>query len=98
MLNYHILIILYRFLLFIRNEEISKLQSNICGQLGSIAIALNQMYYVLLNNPYEDKLIDDYLSTIDAASMIKPYMRAEEDSMKKTLKTVYKVNLNTTLV
>ncbi|XP_050437497.1 uncharacterized protein LOC126843759 [Adelges cooleyi] len=73
------------------NEEISKLQSNICGQLGSIAIALNQMYYVLLNNPYEDKLIDDYLSTIDAASMIKPYMRAEEDSMKKTLKTVYKM-------
>ncbi|XP_050520270.1 uncharacterized protein LOC126893803 [Daktulosphaira vitifoliae] len=72
------------------NEEISKLQSNICGQLGSIAIALNYIYDTLSSNPYEDKLIDDYLSTIDAATMLKPYLRKEEDSVKKTLKSVYK--------
>jgi hypothetical protein len=40
---------------------------------------------------FNDVLIDNYLSSVDAALMVKPYLRAEEKEIEKTLKTVFKV-------
>lgn len=40
---------------------------------------------------FKDKLLDDYLSSIDASLMVKPYMEAEERNIEKTLKKMYKV-------
>lgn len=36
-------------------------------------------------------LIDNHISAIDAALMLKPYMRAEEKNIENTLKNVFKV-------
>jgi len=36
-------------------------------------------------------LIDNHISAIDAAVMLKPYMRAEEKNIEHTLKDVFKV-------
>lgn len=85
-----IIVILY---LFLRNDEILKLQSNICGQLGAIALMLNHIYCSLTDSKkhFNDVLIDNYLSSVDAAIMLKPYLRAEEKNVEKTLKRVYKV-------
>ncbi|XP_015376133.1 PREDICTED: uncharacterized protein LOC107170512 [Diuraphis noxia] len=75
------------------NDEIQKLQSNICGQLGCIALALNHIYNSITDdkNNLTDMLIDNHISAIDAALMLKPYMRAEEKNIEKTLKDVFKV-------
>lgn len=69
------------------------MQSNICGQLGSIALILNHMYQLLSkkNNDFNDILIDNYLSSVDAALMLKPYMRSEERQIEKSLTNVFKV-------
>uniref|UniRef100_A0A2S2PWY8 SAM domain-containing protein n=1 Tax=Sipha flava TaxID=143950 RepID=A0A2S2PWY8_9HEMI len=75
------------------NDEIQKLQSSICGQLGSIVIALKHIHYLMASNSkhFNDVLIDNYLSSVDAALMVKPYLRAEEKEIEKTLKTVFKI-------
>jgi len=75
------------------NDEILKVQSNICGQLGSIAVALNHIYYSISSdeNDFDDVLIDNYLSSVDAALMLKPHMRAENKNVEKSLKRVYKL-------
>ncbi|VVC35922.1 Sterile alpha motif/pointed domain,Sterile alpha motif domain [Cinara cedri] len=75
------------------NEDISNIQSNICGQLGNIALILNHIYCSINNdkNKFDDILIDDYLSSIDAALMLKPYMEAEEKNIEKSLKRIYKI-------
>lgn len=69
------------------------MQSNICGQLGSIVLILNHIYYSIANdkNHLDDVLMDNYLSSIDAALMLKPYMRSEEKEVEKSLKDVFKV-------
>lgn len=69
------------------------MQSNICGQLGLIALILNHIYNVLNKNKdnFDDILIDNYLSSIDAALMLKHYMRSEEKQIEKSLKNVLKV-------
>lgn len=78
---------------FFRNDEVQKLQSNICGQLGSIVLVLNYIFHSLSvdKKPFKDILIDDHLSSVDAAIMVKPYLRAEEKDIENTLKQVYKV-------
>lgn len=80
-------------LFFLRNDEISKMQSNICGQLGSLVLILNHVYYSIVNdkNHQNDMLIDNYLSSVDAALMLKPYMKSEEKQVEKSLKEVFKV-------
>lgn len=77
--------------IFFRNEDISKIQINVCGQLVSIALLLNCIYHFIQNKSFDDMLIDDYLSAIDAALMIKPYLKKEEKQIEKTLKSIYKV-------
>lgn len=77
---------------FLRNDDITNIQSNICGQLGTIALMLHYIYYSINNTEkFDDILIDNYLSSIDAAFMVKPYMDAEEKNIEKTLINVYKV-------
>jgi len=73
------------------NDEILKLQSTICGTLGSLSLILNLIYSKLSNNKNSnDILIDDYLSSADACMMLKPYLKAEEKNIETRLKTVYK--------
>lgn len=81
------------FFFFLRNDDILKLQSNICGHLGSIVLILNHIccYLTDSKNNFNDVLIDDCLSAVDAAMMVKPYLRAEEKNIEKSLKRVYKV-------
>ncbi|XP_025193972.1 uncharacterized protein LOC112593681, partial [Melanaphis sacchari] len=75
------------------NDEILKLQSAIHGQLGYIALILNQIYCSINsdNIHLNDMLIDNHISAIDAAFMLKPYMRAEEKNIENTLKNVFKI-------
>lgn len=42
-------------------------------------------------NHLNDMLIDNHISAIDAALMLKPYMRAEEKNIENSLKNVFKV-------
>lgn len=81
------------FIFFSRNDDILKLQSNICGQLGSIVLTLNHICCHLTDSKkhFNDVLIDNCLSSVDAAMMVKPYLRAEEKNIEKSLKRVYKV-------
>lgn len=83
----------YFFFCYYSNDDILKMQSNICGQLGSISLILNHIYQSLKKNEnnYNDILIDNYLSSFDAALMLKPYMRSEEKQIEKSLKNVFKV-------
>lgn len=78
---------------FFRNDEIRQIQSNICGQLGYIALALSHIYNSITSdkNNLSDMLIDNHISAIDAALMLKPYMRAEEKNIENTLKNVFEV-------
>jgi len=88
------------FFIFVRNDEIQKLQSNICGQLGYIALVLNHIHNSITSDKknLSDMLIDNHISAIDAALMLKPYMRAEEKNIENTLKNVFKVpNINVNL-
>ncbi|CAH1724563.1 uncharacterized protein LOC114130028 [Aphis gossypii] len=75
------------------NDEILKLQSKICGQLGYIALVLNHLHSLMINdkNHLNDMLIDNHISAIDAALMLKPYMRAEEKNIENSLKNVFKI-------
>jgi len=79
--------------LFYSNDEICKLQSNICGKLGYIALALDDIHSSITGdkNKLNDMLIDSHISAIDAALMLKPYIRAEEKNIEYTLKNVVKV-------
>jgi len=64
-----------------------------CGQLGYIALVLNHIHCLITSDKsnLNDMLIDNHISAIDAALMLKPYMRAEEKSIENTLKNVFKV-------
>uniref|UniRef100_A0A2S2NTT3 SAM domain-containing protein n=1 Tax=Schizaphis graminum TaxID=13262 RepID=A0A2S2NTT3_SCHGA len=75
------------------NDEILNLQSKICGQLGYIALVLNHIHCYITSDKsnLNDMLIDNHISAIDAALMLKPYMRAEEKSIENTLKNVFKI-------
>ncbi|CAI6345162.1 unnamed protein product [Macrosiphum euphorbiae] len=75
------------------NDEIQQIQSNICGQLGYIALALSHIHNSITNdeNNLSDMLIDNHISAIDAALMLKPYMRAEEKNIENSLKNVFKI-------
>ncbi|XP_022170442.1 uncharacterized protein LOC111033820 [Myzus persicae] len=75
------------------NDDIQKLQSNICGQLGYLALVLNHIHHSITSdkNILNDMLIDNHISAIDAALMLKPYMRAEEKNIENTLKNVFKI-------
>lgn len=72
------------------------MQSNICGQLGYLSLLLNIIYKSISKNKkhFEDKLIDNYLSSVDASLMVKPYLKAEENNIEKRLKKMYKVLLS----
>jgi len=63
----------------------------VCGHLGTIALTLNFILHSITSDNFEDSLIDNHLSSIDAALMLKPYMRAEEKEMEKILKKGVKV-------
>jgi len=78
---------------FYRNNEIRQIQSNICGQLGFIALALGHIHNSMTSDKknLSDMLIDNHISAIDAALMLKPYMRAEEKNIENSLKNVFKV-------
>lgn len=75
----------------LRNEDVSKIQRNICGQLGFIALDLNKIYHSINSEHFEDMLIDRYLSSINAALMLQPYIRAEKNQMEKILNKTLKV-------
>lgn len=80
-------------IIFYRRDEILKLQSTICGQLGSIVLVLNHIHSTIVSgeNNLNDVLIDNYISAIDAALMLKPYMKAEENNIENSIKNVFKV-------
>ncbi|KAL4103563.1 hypothetical protein QTP88_018924 [Uroleucon formosanum] len=75
------------------NDEIFRLQSNICGQLGYIALVLNHIYRSITNdnNVLNDMLIDNHVSAINAALMLEPYMKSEEKSIENSLKNIFKI-------
>ncbi|XP_060867541.1 uncharacterized protein LOC132942874 isoform X2 [Metopolophium dirhodum] len=75
------------------NDEIQQIQSSICGQLGYIVLALSHVHNSITSdkNNLSDMLIDNHISAIDAALMLKPYMRAEEKNIENTLKNVFKI-------
>lgn len=55
---------------------------------------LNYIYHSISNTEkFDDILIDNCLSSFDAALMLKPYIEAEEKNIEKTLTNVYKVIL-----
>jgi len=60
---------------------------------------MNHIYHLISNdkNHFEDILIDDYLSSIDAALLLKPYMKAENKKIEKSLRKTFKVQYNNSL-
>lgn len=82
----------------LRSSDVARIHSNICGHLGAIALSLNFIYNVVKDPKFEDVLIDNQISAIDAAFMIRPYLRAELKEMERMLKKNLKVNLQHNLL
>lgn len=75
----------------LRNAEAVRIQSNICGQIGTIILLLHHIYDYIKKPEFEDMLIDNHLSAIDASLMLRSYLRAELDETERIIKRSLKV-------